>query len=139
MLLEIPIANKNKVASHFYSYSFALNPDWSRKYSMQPEIQQYFRSVAEQYRIVEQVRFHTIVEKAEWDDVSKIWAVTVLDTKSKVRRVRKCKILVSAVGALSVPKQCDVVGKEKFEGPLFHSAEWDHSFNWKNKEVVVLG
>lgn len=36
------------VASHFYSYSFALNPDWSQKFSMRPEIQAYFRDVAEQ-------------------------------------------------------------------------------------------
>ena len=36
------------VASHFYSYSFALNPDWSRKFSLRPEIQAYFRNVAEQ-------------------------------------------------------------------------------------------
>lgn len=36
------------VASHFYSYSFALNPNWTQKFSMQSEIQEYFRSVAEQ-------------------------------------------------------------------------------------------
>lgn len=36
------------VASHFYSYSFALNPDWSQKFSLRSEIQAYFRSVAEQ-------------------------------------------------------------------------------------------
>ena len=36
------------VASHFYSYSFALNPDWSQKFSMRSEIQAYFCNVAEQ-------------------------------------------------------------------------------------------
>ncbi|KAH7126912.1 hypothetical protein B0J11DRAFT_433542 [Dendryphion nanum] len=127
------------VASHFYSYSFALNPNWSRKYSMQPEIQQYFRSVAEQYRIMKHVQFHSIVERAEWNDDSKIWTVTVLDLTTKTRTVRRAKILVSAVGALSVPKKCDTPGAENFKGHLFHSAEWDHSFDWKNKEVVVLG
>src|ERR671918_335977 len=29
------------VPSHLYSYSFALNPNWSRSYSRQREIQQY--------------------------------------------------------------------------------------------------
>ena len=127
------------VASHFYSYSFALNPNWSRKFSMQPEIQKYFRSVAEQYRILNHVRFHCIVEQAAWDDDSKIWTVTVLDFTTKTRSVRRAKILVSAVGALSVPKKCDIPGAENFQGPLFHSAEWDHSFSWKGKDVVVLG
>lgn len=106
---------------------------------MQPEIQRYFRSVAEQYRIEENIRFHSIVEKATWDDSGKIWVVTVLNLTSKVRSVRRCKILVSAVGALSVPKKCETPGVEKFKGPLFHSAQWNHEFDWKGKEVVVLG
>ena len=48
-------------------------------------------------------------------------------------------MLVSAVGALSVPKECETPGASNFQGPLFHSAKWDHSFDWKNKDVVVLG
>lgn len=106
---------------------------------MQPEIQRYFRSVAVQYRVVEHVRFHSIVEKAEWNEESKVWTVTILDLKTKERRTKRAKILVSAVGALSVPKKCDVPGAENFQGPMFHSAEWDHKLDWKDKEVVVLG
>src|ERR1700712_1866561 len=34
------------VPSQLYSFSFALNPDWSRSFSAQPEIQQYLRTVA---------------------------------------------------------------------------------------------
>jgi cation diffusion facilitator CzcD-associated flavoprotein CzcO len=131
--------DRQQVASHFYSYSFALNPDWTRKYSMQPEIQAYFRSVAEQYRIVEHIRFRSIVERAAWDEGQKVWSVTVLDLNSKERRVRKAKILVSAVGALSVPKKCNIAGKDDYKGRMFHSAEWDHSFDWEGKDVVIIG
>ncbi|KAF2501125.1 cyclohexanone 1,2-monooxygenase [Lophium mytilinum] len=127
------------VASHFYSYSFALNPDWTRKYSMRPEIQQYFRSVAEQYKILENVRFQSFVEKAIWDELSETWVVTIKDQKTKERITRRAKIVISAVGALSVPKECDTPGAESFEGPIFHSAKWDHSFDWQNKDVVVIG
>ncbi|CAI6335770.1 unnamed protein product [Periconia digitata] len=127
------------VASHFYSYSFALNPNWTRKYSMQPEIHAYFRSVAEQYHIVEHIRFHTVVEKAEWDNQDKTWVVTLFDLESKTYRTRRTKILVSAVGALSVPKECHIPGKDNFRGLMFHSANWDWTFDWKEKDVVVLG
>src|SRR5215813_12324551 len=34
------------VPSQLYSYSFALNPNWSRSFSEQPEIQRYIRDVA---------------------------------------------------------------------------------------------
>ncbi|USP82605.1 cyclohexanone 1,2-monooxygenase [Curvularia clavata] len=127
------------VASHFYSYSFALNPDWSRKYSMRPEIQAYFRSVAEKYRVVDHVRFHSMVEKAVWNARDNVWEVTVVDLQTKERSIRRAKILVSGVGSLSVPKSCEIPGVEQYKGKLFHSAQWDHSFDWKDKDVVVLG
>jgi cation diffusion facilitator CzcD-associated flavoprotein CzcO len=106
---------------------------------MRPEIQAYFRSVAEQYRVVEHVRFHSTVEKAKWDDVAKVWEVTVLDLKTKQQTIRRAKVLVSGVGSLSVPKECDLPGVETYKGKMFHSAQWDHSFDWKDKDVVVLG
>lgn len=34
------------VPSHFYSFSFALNPQWSKTYANQPEILAYLERVA---------------------------------------------------------------------------------------------
>jgi cation diffusion facilitator CzcD-associated flavoprotein CzcO len=106
---------------------------------MRPEIQAYFRSVAEQYRVVEYVRFHSVVKNANWDDVAKVWIITVLDLKTKQQTIRRAKVLVSGAGSLSVPKGCDLPGVETYKGKMFHSAQWDHSFDWKDKNVVVLG
>ena len=39
------------VPSRLYSYSFALNPNWSRAYSGQPEIQRYMEEVADRPRL----------------------------------------------------------------------------------------
>ncbi|KAK3675229.1 hypothetical protein LTR78_004738 [Recurvomyces mirabilis] len=127
------------VASHFYSYSFALNPNWSQKFSMQSEIQAYFRGVAEQYGIPRRTRFGCTVEKASWIDEGKYWEVTVRDQQTKATFLRRAKILVSAVGNLSIPRQCEIPGAEAFKGPLFHSATWDSSLDWKGKDIVVLG
>ena len=106
---------------------------------MRPEIQAYFRSVAEKYRVVEHVRFHSIVEKAVWNDIDNVWEATILNLQTKERTTRRAKVLVSGVGSLSVPKTCDLPGVETYEGKLFHSAQWDHSFDWNDKDVVVLG
>lgn len=106
---------------------------------MRSEIQAYFRSVAEQYNIVPHVRFSTTVETSVWDEETQTWEVTIKDQKTKETTLRRCKFLVSAVGSLSVPKQCEIPGADNFRGPLFHSAQWDHSFDWKDKSVVVLG
>ena len=44
------------VASHLYSFSFALNPDWSHVYARQPEIQAYLQRCAEDYGLRDRLR-----------------------------------------------------------------------------------
>ncbi len=39
------------VPSHFYSYSFALNPEWSHRFAPGAEIQAYFEDVARRYGV----------------------------------------------------------------------------------------
>lgn len=128
-----------KVASHLYSYSFALNPDWSRKYALRPEIMEYFSSVAESHGVTKHITHSSTVQTATFDETSGTWIVTVLDQKRNSVHQRRAKVLISAVGALSVPKECDIQGAENFKGKLFHSAQWDHSFDWADKDVVVIG
>src|SRR2546429_5641069 len=41
------------VPSHLYSFSFELNPKWSRSFSDGWEIQQYLRDVAAKYRVLD--------------------------------------------------------------------------------------
>jgi cation diffusion facilitator CzcD-associated flavoprotein CzcO len=92
------------VGSHFYSYSFALNPDWSQKFSLRSEIQSYFRGVAEKYNIIPHIRFQTTVEKARWNESGQYWEVDIKDEATKKTITRRSRILVSAVGSLSIPK-----------------------------------
>lgn len=127
------------VASHFYSYSFELNPDWSQKFSMRSEIQAYFRGVAEKYKIIPHVTFNTTVERAVWNDAGQYWETTLKNQQTKETYTKRSRILVSGVGNLSVPRDCEIPGADKYKGKLFHSALWDHKFDWKDKDVVVLG
>ena len=55
------------VPSHLYSYSFELNPNWSRSFSPQPEIQQYLRDTAQKYGVLDKHLFDTDVTRAAWD------------------------------------------------------------------------
>jgi hypothetical protein len=49
------------VAAHLYSFSFALNPDWSRFFAPQAEILDYLRHVARDRGIEPLIRFGTEV------------------------------------------------------------------------------
>ncbi|HTU15296.1 MAG TPA: NAD(P)/FAD-dependent oxidoreductase [Solirubrobacterales bacterium] len=121
------------VPSHLYSFSFAPNPNWSRAFSPQPEIRDYLRRVADQYGVTPLVRTdHNLVEAA-WDETAGLWR---LETS---RGSRTADILISAVGGLSTPSIPDIPGAELFDGPAFHSAEWDHGVDLRGKSVAVIG
>ena len=55
------------VPSHLYSYSFARNSRWGRRFAMQAEIQRYVEDVARTHGVLEHVRLGTDVSSATWD------------------------------------------------------------------------
>src|ERR1051325_5155144 len=63
------------VPSHLYSYSFALNPDWSRSFSPQAEIWDYLRDAARRFGIMPHIRFGTEVTGPDWDDSQRRWRI----------------------------------------------------------------
>src|SRR5262245_62364135 len=65
------------VPSHFYSYSFAPNPEWSRRFSPGAEIQAYFERVAERHDVVPRIRFGTEITRCEF--VSGRWILHATD------------------------------------------------------------
>lgn len=121
------------IQSHLYSYSFRPNPQWSRVYAPQPEILDYLRRTAQEEEIIPHVRFGTTVERANWDEVRQVWSVQTSEG------LFEAPILISAAGHLSDPSYPEIPGLSKFRGHLFHSAKWDHSYDWAGKRVGVIG
>lgn len=95
--------------------------------------------MATEYGIQKHVQLGSLVETACWDDASGTWTVTVRDIQSSRVTEYRSKILISAVGTLSVPRKCTIPGASTFQGNMFHTAQWDHTFNWKDKELVIIG
>ena len=63
------------VPSQLYSFSFAPNPDWSRSFSPQPEIQAYLERTARESGVLDRFRFGVTVEDAVWDEDEPVWHV----------------------------------------------------------------
>jgi cation diffusion facilitator CzcD-associated flavoprotein CzcO len=122
------------VPSHMYSFSFELNPGWTRMFAPQPEIRAYMERTADKYRVREHIRFGASVDSMEYDDGARRWNVTLADGT-----VLTPKAIVSGIGALHVPSYPDLPGIERFRGTAFHSAEWDHSYDLAGKRVAVIG
>jgi len=121
------------VPSHLYSYSFEPNPNWSRSFSPQWEIQEYLRRTAEKYGVLDKHLFDTEVTLAQWDDDVAQWVVqTTAGTFT-------ADVLVSAIGALCEPSLPDIEGIERFQGEIFHSSRWNHDSDLTGKRVAVIG
>jgi cation diffusion facilitator CzcD-associated flavoprotein CzcO len=121
------------VPSHLYSFSFAPNPDWSRTYSLQPEIRDYLRDCAERFGITPHIRFGCEVGSASWDEERGLWRLETSDGELTAQ------VLVAGVGPLSEPAIPDIPGLDRFTGSIFHSARWDHDHDLAGERVAVVG
>ncbi|RNL63751.1 NAD(P)/FAD-dependent oxidoreductase [Nocardioides marmoriginsengisoli] len=122
------------VPSSLYSWSFAPNPGWARRYSGQADILAYIDQVAGRFGLRERIRTGVEVTAATYDEARATWQLD-LGTGETL----EADFLISAVGQLSRPVVPRIPGAETFAGPAFHSAEWDHSVDLAGKRVVVLG
>jgi cation diffusion facilitator CzcD-associated flavoprotein CzcO len=121
------------VHSHLYAFSFAPNPDWSRTFSPQPEIQRYLERCAREFDILPHVRFGHTMHSARWDEAGRRW---IVETSQGVVTGR---VLVLATGPLSEPAVPALPGLERFAGTAFHSARWDHAHDLTGRRVAVVG
>ncbi len=121
------------VPSHLYSYSFALNPDWSRAFSPQGEIYDYIRKVTHEAGVREKIRFGVDVTSVDYDESRGRWTVRTSEEEYDAR------VVVLGVGALCEPRLPEIDGVGDFAGPVFHTARWDHSVTLADKRVAVIG
>ncbi len=126
------------VPSSLYSFSFAPNPTWRRRYAEQPDILGYIEDVAEREALTGLVRTGTEVTGARWDQSTQQWQVDARGSDGGATTYT-ADLLVSAVGQLSRPHVPRLPGIDTFAGPAFHSAEWDHDVDLTGKRVAVVG
>jgi cation diffusion facilitator CzcD-associated flavoprotein CzcO len=121
------------VPSHLYSFSFALNPDWSRAYSPQPEIWQYLRDCRDRAGVADHFHYGHDVLDAAFDEGIERWRIRTSGGSLTAR------IVLWATGPLSEPKVPEFPGLSAFGGKVFHSAAWDHDYPLEGKRVAVIG
>lgn len=76
---------------------------------------------------------------ATWLPQQQLWEVGFIDTTTKEKFTRTCKILLTAVGGFAIPRDIKFPGLESFGGQVFHTAQWDHSCDYRGKRVAVIG
>ncbi len=93
------------------------------RYAFGEEIRTHIEAIARKYDLLDSARFHTRVERSEWDEAAARWVVTT-DRGDEIR----ARFLVMAVGILNLMKLPVIPGMERFQGTAFHSARWDYGY-----------
>jgi cation diffusion facilitator CzcD-associated flavoprotein CzcO len=122
-----------------YSYSFSPEIEqewtWSEYFAAQPELLAYIDFVATKLDLRRSFQFDTRVTGAVWDEARALWTVTT--DRGQTFETRYC---VMATGPLSVPKDPEIPGIDRFKGELYRAGRWPHHpVEFKGKRVGVLG
>jgi cation diffusion facilitator CzcD-associated flavoprotein CzcO len=120
------------VATHLYVYSFAPNPSWPSRFTTGDRILEYYRRVARTRGIDRLIRFNEEVTSARWTGDS--WRIATPSGLSLT-----ASVVITAVGRLHQPKFPQIKGLEDFDGPVMHTARWDHEVGTAGKRVGLIG
>lgn len=122
------------IPSFLYSYSFELNPDWSKFFSPHNEILSYLKSCVVKYQIEKHISYNSAVVAVRFNPTHAEWQVKTKDGKSL-----QAACLISCSGPLNEPVYPDIKNRETFKGIQFHSMQWQHELDLTNKRIAVIG
>jgi 4-hydroxyacetophenone monooxygenase len=123
--------------NHLYSYSFAMY-DWSMFFALRDDLHGYLEHVANEFHIKPHIRFDTAVNTAVYDEAEQRWDVNVTNADGASETLSGT-ILISATGIFNPPVKPNIDGLAEFQGPSFHTAEWQDDVDLKDKKVAIIG
>lgn len=122
-------------------YCFSFSPEieqewtWSEEFAAQPELLAYINFVADRLDLRKHYRFNTRISRAEWDETRQLWRVETAGGE-----VFEAPYCVMATGPLSVPKDPEIPGIDRFRGELMRAARWPHEpVSFAGKRVGIIG
>lgn len=116
-------------------YSLASEPfNWSQMFADREELQSYTDHIISKHHLRERTITNANVAKIAWDQNTKRWDINLEDGQ-----IFSSQFIINATGPLSTPVIPDFPGKGNFKGHSFHSNNWDHSVDYTNKRVAVIG
>ena len=125
--------------SHSYCYTFSdallAEWEWSERYPGQAEVLRYLDHVADRFDLRRSIRLGTRVAGAAYDEAANLWRVRTAAGEEVAAR-----ILVTAVGCLSVANLPEIEGLGEFGGRVLHTGAWPHGgVDFRGARVGLIG
>lgn len=94
-------------------------------------------STVDKFDLRRHFRFGVECLGAEWQNGG--WDVLFRDVSTGKQFTKQCTVLLSAVGGFAQPRDVKFPGMDKYKGEIFHTAEWNHHFDYTGKRIAVIG
>ena len=117
-----------------YSFSFAPNPGWTRRFASSREIQAYMQGVVERFGLAPHMRLGERILDAGFDEGKGRWQV-----RTESGEGFDARFFVCSTGPLNQPRWPEIPGLEGFAGTRLHSARWDDAAAFDGLRVGVIG
>ena len=102
-------------------------------FAEQDELGEYTNYVIDKHGLREKTVLNTNVEEVRWDDGSKRWKIQTSNGEYIGQ------FLINASGPLSTPVIPNFKGKDTFKGESFHTNNWNHEYEYKDKRIAAIG
>lgn len=123
------------IPSLFYQFSFARTGRWSKVFATGPDIHRYNLSVVEKYGLRSHFRPRSTVTAERWDADRARWELSIAGGDALWARY-----VISAVGGyINTKPGPDIPGFGEFQGRVLRPNGWDHSYDYSDKRVAVIG
>ena len=122
------------VPSPLYSFTFAPNPTWTRRFAAAAEIRAYMQGVSAHFGVQPHIRLAQTVRDARFDEATGLWRICTAQGQ-----VFESQFFVCSTGPLSLPRWPDIPGIDTFAGTRLHSAAWDGSVDLQGQRVALIG
>ncbi|OCK73501.1 FAD/NAD(P)-binding domain-containing protein [Lepidopterella palustris CBS 459.81] len=126
-------------SSFLFQFKFVKNYPWTEYFASAGETRQYLERVAERYQVKDHFYFNREVVSAVWHEDTSEWELTVQHADGHSESIR-CNAIVSGSGLFATPnKEPNIKGYKDYKRPIFHTAQWDHSVDYRDKRIALLG
>ncbi len=128
--------------SDMFTLGFPFSP-WENPKAIAdgPAILQYIKDTAAKFGIDNKIQYNHKATEANWNDVEKMWTLTIAPHHKVSSTKLKCKFLVMCSGYYNYENGYQPVfeGYNNFKGRIVHPQKWTSDIDYTDKHVVVIG
>lgn len=126
--------------SDMFTFGYKFKP-WEKNNPIAEgeDILNYLKDAAQEYNVLEHIRYQHKVTKANWNSETKQWELTI-DHNGKEKRMN-ANFMMGCTGYYNYAKghTPNFEGQDQFKGKIIHPQFWPEDADYNNKKVVVIG